>query len=83
MIETSTGHGLNLDTVLNGFACKVDDYSTASIIYVGDAITGSAATSSVWRIQKIDLTTGVDVTWAGGVAEFIHRWDQRLSLVYS
>lgn len=61
----------------------VDDYSTPNIIYIGDAQIGSATSSAVWRIQKINKTTGTVITWADGNDSFDNVWDNRLSLIYS
>jgi hypothetical protein len=61
----------------------LDNYSTSNIIYVGDADIGSATSSAVWRIQKIDKTTGIVITWADGDDFFNNIWDNRLSLTYS
>lgn len=64
-------------------ALRVDDVSP--ITYVGEAATGSATSSAVWRIKKIDETSSPDVivTWADGNGNFDNIWDNRLSLSYS
>ena len=55
-------------------------------IYRGEARVGSAESASVWRIRKIEVSPidgDVSETWAGGTAEFVHAWDDRLTLEYS
>lgn len=49
----------------------VDFTTTTDVIYVCHAKVGSAESSPVWRIKKIDLTTvGAVDTWADGNADF-------------
>ena len=63
---------------------RLDDTSETNIIYVGEAITGSAENSSVWRIKKVDMTSGIITKWAGGVNTFTNKWSERITpIVYS
>lgn len=64
-------------------ATRLDDYTTASVTYVGKAAIGSGVASAVWQISKIDETSGVVITWADGNANFDNIWDNRASLTYS
>lgn len=43
---------------------------------------GSASSSAVWQIQKIDETTGMVITWADS-AGFTQVWDDRVAGVYA
>lgn len=63
-------------------ALEVDEAS-ATITYVGEAAPGSATAAAVWRIKRIDTTSGVSIKWAGGTAEYDKVWDNRASLSYS
>jgi hypothetical protein len=66
------------------FAERVDDYTTANVTYVGKAATGSLTSAAVWQIRKIDVTTGMSLTWADGDALFNNIWDNRATtVVYS
>jgi len=59
---------------------KVSD----TIAYVGEALPGSPTSASVWRIKRLDTADGdLVTTWADGVADFTHIWDNRLTLNYS
>jgi hypothetical protein len=60
----------------------LDDTSTANVTYVGIAVIGSATSAAVWRIKKIDETTGLVITWADSNSNFDNIWDNRTSLVY-
>ena len=60
----------------------VVDSSGAPVFYVGKAPIGTASSASVWKIQKIDTTSGVIVTYAGG-GNYTQIWDNRTSLVYA
>jgi hypothetical protein len=65
-----------------GMSVRVDEASS-TITYIGEAPPGASEATSSWRIKKMDTTTGVVITWAGGVDSFTNRWDQRASLSYS
>lgn len=65
------------------YATLVDDYSEDNITYVGRADTGSASSSAVWQIRKIDESIGATTTWADGDGSFNNIWDNRESLTYS
>lgn len=59
------------------------DFSTPGIYYIGQAAVGSLTSDSVWRIRKVTETpTGTSIDWAGGTAEFVHSWDDRLTITY-
>ena len=62
---------------------RLDDTSEANIMYLGEAVAGSAENVSVWRIKKIDMATGLVTKWANGAATFVNKWSERLILGYS
>ena len=64
------------------YALRLDEAS-ATVSYIGEATTGSATSSAVWRIKKMDTTTGTVITWADGNDNFDNVWDNRASLSYS
>lgn len=81
------GSSLTVDGMVDiglttGFALRVDEASS-TVTYVGEASPGSAEGSSVWRIKKIDTTSGLVITWAGGAASFNQQWSGRAGLSYS
>lgn len=63
-------------------ALRVDDSATP-VSYIGEAPVGSATSAAVWRIKKVDETSGTIVTWADGNSQFDNIWDNRASLTYS
>ena len=65
------------------YALQVDDTTTESVTYVGEANAGSDTSDSVWKVKKIDETTGVIVTWADGDTNFDNIWDNFATLTYS
>lgn len=65
------------------FATRVDDTTTASTTYIGNAPIGSATSSAVWQIYKIDESSGMVKTWADGDANYDNVWDNRASLSYN
>lgn len=58
----------------------LDDTTTTNVTYVGKAAIGSATSSAVWQIQKIDETSGMSITW-GGTGAFDQEWDERAGTV--
>lgn len=70
--EGSTGAGLALEV----------DTASATITYVGEAAPGSATSGAVWRIKRIDTTSGVSIRWADGVDGFSKIWDNRAAYTY-
>ena len=56
--------------------------TVGSVDYMGEAAIGSITSSAVWRVKKIDSTTGISITWAG-TGTFNQVWDNYASLTYS
>jgi len=54
----------------------------SDIEYYGQAVIGSATSSAVWQIKKIDNTTGVVITWADSNSDFDNIYDNREALTY-
>lgn len=52
------------------------------ITYVGLADPGSGTDDPVWKIRKIDETSGTVITWADGNTKFDNVWDNHASLTY-
>jgi len=63
-------------------ALQVDEASS-TVTYVGWAAPGSSSGESLWRIMKIDTTSGVAITWANGNREMNNSWNARAGLSYS
>lgn len=58
------------------------DTASSTVTYVGKAAPGSATSSAVWQIKKIDTSSGVDIKWAAS-GLFTQVWDNRAGLTYS
>jgi hypothetical protein len=60
------------------------DSVSSTVTYVGDALPGSATSSSVWKIIKIETSgANTSVTYANGSDSFDQIWDNRASYTYS
>jgi len=57
----------------------IDATTTANVTYIGEADLGTATTTAAWRIQKIDETSGVEITWSG--TGFSVKWSERATVV--
>ena len=79
--DVSTGRRLKY-TQSVPLAVRVDEAS-ATVTYVGHAKPGTATSSALWRVKKIDSTTGTVITFADGDDLFDNVWDNRASLTYS
>lgn len=64
------------------FALRLDDTTTANVTYVGKAASGSSESDAVWQIQRIDESSGMEITWADGDQLFDNVWNNRASLTY-
>lgn len=73
-----------ISAIEGNYAVQVDE-ATGSITYIGKAAIGSATSSAVWQIKKMDESTSPEViiTWADGDDSFNNVWDDRASLSYS
>lgn len=54
-----------------------------SVIYLGEAEPGSDTEAPVWRIQRIDTTSGVEVLWADGDDKFDNVFEDYATLSYN
>jgi vacuolar-type H+-ATPase subunit E/Vma4 len=59
------------------------DEASPTVMYVGEASPSAALSSPVWRIKRIDTTSGVIVEWADGNSNFDNVWADRLTLSYN
>jgi len=59
-----------------------EDSGDSNLTYIGKAAIGSATSSAVWQIQKIDETTGMVITWAQ-TGLFTAKWDDRTTETYT
>ena len=73
-----------IDDLDNRYTLEFDQVSS-TVFYRGDAATGSATSSAVWRIRKVtDLGGGsIEILSADGDEAFDNIWDNRLALSYS
>jgi len=62
----------------------LDDASTTSTLYLGEALPESIESNPVWRIQKIvfDASGNVDSVRFAGTGTFTQIWNDRTSLTY-
>lgn len=65
------------------YATRIDDTSTVTTTYIGKAPIGSATSSAVWQISKLNTSSGLIKTWADGSSAFTKIWDNRVSITYS
>lgn len=84
------GSGTNEQTLTSADALPVTNSSyalrldeAAPYTYVGEAAPGSLPSAAVWRIKRIDETSGLVITWADGNSNFDNLWDNRTTLSYS
>ena len=66
----------------SALAVRIDD-SNDPTTYIGKAPIGSATSSAVWQVAKLDTTSGLVKTWADSNASFDNVWDNRASLTYN
>lgn len=83
--EVGAGPGGAVDVNIVGVAGEAlrFDSSADPILYLGLAVPGSSTASAVWRITRIDVSSGVIFQYADGNDSFDNVWDNRASLSYS
>jgi hypothetical protein len=59
------------------------DTSHTPLLYAAEAQPGAAQGDPVWRIWRVDISTGSVKKWANGSATFANKWTERLILSYS
>lgn len=64
------------------YTTRIDEAS-ATVTYIGDAAVGSLTSAEVWRVKKVDTTSGTSITFADGDGLFDNIWDDRASLSYA
>lgn len=77
---TGNAYLANIDLTTKDKALRVDT-SSASFLYAGEALVGTLDASALWKIKKIDLTSGlVSIKYAS--SNYDQIWDNRASLTY-
>lgn len=56
--------------------------ASTTVSYVGEAAAGSSTSASVWRIKRLDTTSGLELKFADGNTFFDNVWDDRTLLSY-
>ena len=56
--------------VVSDYAPALKVYESGTVLYVCTAAPGSILTNAVWRIMKVDTTTGVIITWCDGNSNY-------------
>lgn len=60
------------------------DEASATVTYVGEAATGTATSTALWRIKRLTQSgTVLLIEWADGNGNFDNIWNDRASLSYS
>ena len=88
VLPTSASTEDTLETISFGgvkFALRLaTDVGDSNIDYVGEAVVGSGGEGdAVWRIKKIDSTSGIVIKWVDGDAGLNHTWTGYAGHTYS
>jgi hypothetical protein len=79
----------DLDAFIEGSSpyTLLADVQSKTVVYRGEAEPGSFENSPVWRICRITITYGAQITtvkhWVNGSQSFLNRWSDRLTYTYS
>ena len=60
---------------------RLDDTTTLNMIYIGEATPGTATSAALWRIKRLDVTSGLIIQWSDS-GDFTQIWNNRDSLSY-
>ena len=60
------------------------DKASATITYLGHCLPGNAdkTDEAIWRIKRVDSTSGTKITYANGTSDFDKVWDDRATYSY-
>ena len=65
------------------YSLRADETSEENVIYKGEAAIGSSESDAVWRIQRVDMTTGITkILWANGNSDFTNKWTERIGSIF-
>jgi hypothetical protein len=82
-LPTSASTETTLQTLsFGGFKFAVRMVTVGYFDYIGEATIGASTASAVWRIKRIDNTSGLIIAWAG-TGGFDQIWNNYASLTYS
>lgn len=84
-VPLASGFFVGRDELLQQYNLELDE-AAGSITYIGEALPGSATSSPLWRIKRLDESDGtveLIIKWADGNDDFDNVWDDRASLSYS
>jgi len=83
-LPSSASTETTLQTIsFGGFKFIIRLETVGTIDYVGEAAVGTATSAALWRIKRLDNTTGIIIQWASGTAVFDKIWDNRTAYTYS
>lgn len=88
VVATSRGAGQGMEVFVTNAAGGTDyntllDKASPTVTYVGKAFPGTSTAAALWKIFKLDATSGLSLKHADGNANFDNVWDNRASLSYS
>lgn len=85
VVLASDSDALPVSYTAPNYTTRIDDTSTAGIIYIGNAVIGSLDNAAVWQIKRLDTNTlALDKKWAMGSASFTNKWTERVTpITYS
>jgi len=74
--------GVSVEQYSDRLLTVLVDTTSSTFSYVGEAPSGSSTAGSVWRIKRLDTTSGVELKFADGNIFFDNVWDNRTMLTY-
>jgi hypothetical protein len=82
-IPVDAGHPLPTNAILTAqdYAIRLEE--VGDLTYVGKATAGSANSSPVWQIKRIDETSGLIVLFADGNTAYDNSWSGYSGYPYS
>lgn len=78
-----TGTAVDVPVFTRKYTIQLDEASS-TITYVGEAAPGSLVSDPVWRIKRLNSTSGLVVEWANAISvTFTVIWNDRVTYTYS
>lgn len=80
-VELTPDGKIPVEAGVTFYESRFDTTSTASAVYLGDALPGSSETDAVWQITKVNTATG-SITFADNETTYTKVWNDRTTYGY-
>jgi len=73
-------------TLVPAVALRQEFDADKLLLFLGEAAPGTATSFAAWRIRKFFYDANkrlIEIKWAEGTGEFVHKYDDRAGFTYT